>query len=347
MLVHFSLGAVLVLFNFFASFYGKSSKIKVFSFAFILIFFYSAFRYDYGGDYFGYDDIHSDIINDFERKNMELGFSFLLSLFPSYYIFIIFQSFLYAVVMFYFFYNNILPKYFSFAILMIFITPSLLLDTFGAIRSSLVALIFLFSLRFVYSKILVHYLLFVSIASLIHLSAIFLFFIYFIVHSDLFSNKKLVMFVLTLLLFFGSQFKNLFINSVLDYSVFFRYIFYETELLRETGFYNLILLSPFLLIGYFIINSKSEASKLNLIYNQIAIIYIIIIFLRVDVLGRFAMYFWPVLLVAVINATLDRKKYIKYIVFAYLIFYSIFNLIVFYSIPGNFSLLKYKLIFFN
>lgn len=140
--VFIPLGIILVLITFLFRNNERSSR-TAFLIAFIFLFVFSAIRYEFGPDYFSYRDqfdyLKSMGINGYMAFNnhFEMGFLLFFDLFNSFFVFIIVHSLIWLGIFYWMFKNNVAYKYLYIVILMMFINSNLSLLNFVALRSTL------------------------------------------------------------------------------------------------------------------------------------------------------------------------------------------------------------------
>jgi len=151
-----------------------------------LVFFFLALRYDFGNDYMSYLNIFNDIngMGSFNPgyffiKGNEFGWLYLNRLFGlgglSFFTMIAALALLNCYVLYKFIKKYVSPRYYWFAIFLYIFHPYNMLVLSSAMRQALAFSIFLFSIDFIVQKKIGKYFFFISIATLFHTSAVFLF----------------------------------------------------------------------------------------------------------------------------------------------------------------------------
>ena len=145
--VFIPLGIILVLITYFSRYNERSSR-SAFLFAFIILFGFSAIRYEFGPDYFTYREqflqlkgLGIDGYLDY-NNHFEMGFLVFFNLFNSYFVFIIVHSLIWIGVFYWLFKNNVSYKYLYVVVLMMFINRNLVLLNYVALRSTMASCFF-------------------------------------------------------------------------------------------------------------------------------------------------------------------------------------------------------------
>ena len=312
----------------------KSSTFLLYTFMILLIII-SGFRYGVGADFFSYAYIFELIRSDgwgpvdfafVEVSLIVLGFGvqnqFLYLLFAA--ITLLFFAHFYRRYA----YNPV------FAMVLFALMPILFFGSFNGIRQFLAMGIFLFSLRFLVNRKLLHYMLVVLIASLFHKSALLMLPLYFIVHLQ--SSMQLYM-LLFLVYVVMLQFANYILYEVVGFS--YVYTLYPDRYDGSLGFkiYPLILL----FVGLFFIRKHLTQSFsannvfINMLYLGILIMLTpLFMDLPYMMVMRVSLYFLmvlPVLLVNVMPIIIDQPMKRIYFVFVLssVSFYYFFTLSVY------------------
>ncbi len=185
---------VIIIIGFFAVFFAWLKSIDKNNFglliSFILIFIFLALRYNYGNDYQNY-------VNLFQRATfskfidysinegnsiVEPGWIFLNFLFKpiGFEALVVFTSLLYCICYYVFFVRYVPKNYYWLAMLIFIFDPTFLLIQLSSMRQTIAVLIVILSLKYIYSKKLAIFLIYIIFASLFHKSALFVLPIYFL-----------------------------------------------------------------------------------------------------------------------------------------------------------------------
>ena len=282
--------------------------------SFFVLFVFLALRFDYGNDYMmyfkGFDDINSigwsEIYN--EKLHFEPGWVVLCIIFEpiGFFGMVAFFSFLWCHV-FYKLISDYVPiKLYWFAMFVLVFSTGNLLTHLSAMRQTLVIIIFIYSLQFIFNKQLLLYLVAIGVASTFHSSALLLFPIYFLQFVNFKINKYISITIVLLYIIFylvGQQirpFLNLLILSIHE-----DYLFYDDEGSFNSGFGLIINSFVFILI---LAHDKYYEGKLSFLIKLGVISYILSPFgLIILLIGRVQMYF-SVFLIVVYCLVYDSIK---------------------------------------
>lgn len=299
------LGTFAVLFAFLAKYNNFKYGIEI---SFFLIFLFLAFRYNFGNDYKEYYTVFYDITNNininlqFETYGqvIEPGWIILCWLFKpfGFYSLIVFHSFLYCIIYYYFF-KKYVPKNLYWLSIFIFIfDPTFLLIQLSALRQALAAIIIIYSYQYIYRKKIVLFILFLVSASLFHISALFFLPAYLLSFIKLRINNItniFIFFSFLVLIFFGKLLGSPLSTFISNY--FERYDSYKlVEGQIGTGFglaYHSLLL---LLTLHF---SKFQKKETAFLFNLSIVNFFILPFsIVISITSRLIYYFQPALLVS-------------------------------------------------
>lgn len=321
--------------------------------SFIIIWFYIGIRYEYGGDYTNYEvmfwDVKSGSVPDFDSL-----FYLLMSVFPHYYIFILFTSAIASISFYYLLKYYVDPIYYWFCILLIFLQVNLLILNCAAQRSALVVAIFIVAVRFIQSKKFIYYSILILIASAIHLSAIFLLPLYFLRYVKFnFVNQIIIVFLLITSLFAENYISDIIIYYVPLYGpdlIEARFSFYMAQIeetSREMALTHIpYILTSFLYLKYVPAEYKSKDE--NRIIMLLSIVMILLITFRIDMVGRYSMYLWPFYMIFIITILKYLKNHLyRMLLIVMTLFQSSWVLIKFFQQPYGKDFLNYKTIFSN
>ena len=323
--------------------------------SFFLIFIFLALRYDFGNDYLPYMDLFYEIniygdIDFFDSPwPQETGWIFLcwlckpIGFFGMIAVLALFNS----VILYLLFKRYVLKGYYCLSVFLYIAIPEFLLVQSSSMRQTLAILIFLFSLRYIYDKKLIKYVLCILFASLFHTSALVLLSVYLFTFLNYKISKTvgIVIFSIYLLLFSLGEYIVIYSNILLM-NYFENYLRYRGVSTIGTGIgvvYFSILLFLFL---YYQKNQKDE----NALIFKIAIVsyFFIPLSLFIPMVGRLDMYFCPVLIFGYPILYRSNKSPVYKIIFISLlvlmVIYQFFQF--FYSVTYGNSFFEYHSILF-
>lgn len=342
------------------SYFSSVTKDKRYlALCFILIFVFLGVRYDFGNDFFHYRDNFIliqklDIKQAFDLDiKKEYGFILLnklVSYIGGYTTLLLLLSLANSIVYYKFItrYNKSETYYFS--VFLYIMTPGLLLIQSSAIRQTIVILLFLSAIDFLYKKKFIKYLLVIFLASFFHKSALFLALLVFIPFLTSINPKRLSIVYLSLYfftLFFPEMITELLTIDLIrtdNYDLFniqYDEIYLKSEEVK-LGFGALLITVIFLLTLY----SFTKIHKSYRILYNIFFIYFISINLTysIPMLGRLTMYFMPLLIVVYPEVISSFKSYAsKLIVQSIIVFYYLFEFYQFFITPRWQSFFEYNM----
>jgi len=340
---------------FFAYLSDKSKNISWLKLSFIIIFLFSALRYGYGNDYFGYLEGFRNIRYTDSDAHFELGWQYLNLLFQPFGFFAMtatlaaFNSYIY-----YRFLKKYVPsQYYWLALFLYVFNPYIMLLHLSAMRQALAISLFIYSIDYIYKKDLMRYALCIVLASMFHKSAIIYLPMYFVFAKNwrLKQVKGFIVFILfSLILILANKLTPYFNYVVINYFEEYNIYFGSSKL--NSGFGLLMNVMIFVIIlMYAVSENKSERQKENnyILYNiAIANYFLYPLAFIVYLASRIGMYTAPAI-IAIIPIILNnngakdiRKLFLLLIVLATTLFsyYVFFNYTV-YSQPYS----EYKTIF--
>jgi hypothetical protein len=312
------LGILAVLFAYLNSYKEGKHGLKI---SFILIFFFLAFRYDFGNDYMGYYQDFLDVnryqsINYFDIAfHYEPGWLLLCRIFGKIGFFglVIFLAFINCAVYYRFITRYVPIKYYWLAVFIYVFDPGFMLIQASAMRQTVAICLFIFAIPYIYKKDIVRYSLCIVAGYFFHSSAIILLPIYFLGFFTRNITQKTAMIIVVLFLslfLFGPYLQpyiNLFVSNNFD-----RYEAYHSSAVIGTGIGLLYSSILFLLVLYF---ERFQRHTTALIFKLavIGFMFIPLSFL-LQIIGRIGMYFESATLVAypVILRNIN-KQYLKII----------------------------------
>lgn len=335
--------------------FSRKNK-QVLAIAFVMLFCFAAFRFEFGNDYVSYRLAHSRIRRGEDSLGIEILSTFLNLIAPNYYIYIAITSFIFVYALWKLITKNVPSKLAWISVFVLLINPYLFLMNLSTIRQCMALVVFMKAISYSRKKNWVVYCAFVVIASLFHKSAIVLLVFY----PWLNENKvtKWMMVTLIGILFVLLLSPQILLNmiekgiSVFD-SANYRYYFNNSSQnsLRAT------LLQAVSLV-YILINLPNLSGK-ALLYSKAWLISAILYVLayRLAVLTRFEMYFGIYSVVAfplVISESFKKNKrgtvlnFINRYIFPILIvIIYILKYYSFFTAPVWESFLHYRTIFFQ
>lgn len=302
--------------------------------SFFLIFLFLALRYNFGNDYMGYlrgfIEINRYSPVDFFDKTLhfEPGWIFLCRIFKplGFFTMVAVLSFLYC----YSFrkliinYNN--SNWYWLSLFILIVSPNLMLIPASAMRQSLACLIFIFSLKFVFERSFIPFVISILLASLFHYSILVLLPVYFL--FDLTYSSKLFSFILIASYVFVT-----FIGDILfPYGILFAetifkpyYDFYGLEEDRTAVnlLSSLIRVIPFIVAVFM---RQKYGNRINLFFINLFILSQLLVQISFfsPMINRFDMYFGISALIAIPLIFKFLWKYVTGRV--YCVFYLIYML---------------------
>jgi hypothetical protein len=288
--------------------------------SFLLIFLFLALRYQFGNDYNSYLGIFEEInsyasFNLFDKTiHVEPGWIVLCKLFkPLGFFAMVAVLALLNCIIYYRFIKSYLPvQYYWLAVFIYLFDPGFMLTHASAMRQSLTIAIFIFSIKYIFKKDAIRYILCIVIAWFFHSSALVLLPVYFLGLVNWKINKvtATIFFLLFLSLFVFSSSIMPYINQLV--SVYFdQYEFYQDPGSVGSGLGILYVSITFLLILYF---DRFQDKETSLLFKIGIISFIFIpLSLLIQLIGRMGMYFKVSLIIAypLIQMNLHKKAYRK------------------------------------
>jgi transmembrane protein EpsG len=346
------LGLLTVFFSYLSSFRKVDWGLR---FAFILIFFFLSFRYEFGNDYDTYLDLFHKFssldVYDFSNPyNLfyEPGWVILNFLFQNlgFFSMNIFLALLSCIVYFRFIVKYIPKNLYWLAVFIYVFTPSFLLLQSSAMRQSVGVAIFVFSIDYLIEKRFLPYLSLILLASLFHYYAIFLV----VVYPLIYFNKKIqflsslfLILSYSLLFILSKNLAPLFKGLLL--TVNDKYSAYTDQGSVNSGF-GFVYFTFLLLIILF--NDKKHNGEIGLISKISILSFFIIPFgLIIEMSGRFAMYLSPSVVAIYPNLVNNFKAmYFKHLFVFILIIFTLYQFFSFFYSKIYFPyFFEYKSIF--
>lgn len=299
MIIYLITGAIVLLFAYLSKL--RNNNYGLFS-AFIIIFLFLSFRYNYGNDYKGYLDLFYDINSNFKlyiggSYKTEIGWVFLNRIFHPFGFFsmIIFLALINCIAYYKFITKFVEKKYYWFAVLIYYFNSNFLLIQLSAMRQCLAIVLFIFSLDYIINKKYIKSFALLLLASSFHYSSFFTIPIIFI---SLLINLKIKLFhiailvVLFVYLFaFGNLFKSQF---MLISSLIFgdQYLQYQNLDISKPNLVNILTYSVTII---FILKYYNNFNSYYKFFVKLLIIGILIIPIGfiLPLASRLALYFLP------------------------------------------------------
>lgn len=284
------------------------NKILFFYFVLFLLLLMSAIRYDVGVDYINYAELYRES-STLNNRIKETGFALFFYIFNrigfSYEFFIILFSFLTI-----FFLTKFIKKsspYVFLSILIFYTFGQYYFNTFNAIRQTLAAYIFLYSLRLIEERrIKLYFLICIITTYFIHTSFLVLLPMYFVLrYSYSWMMKSIILVVLLL-----SSGIIVHLINMTFYSIYLEFTDFFSEVSATT--YFLLALSILFFVFDFSFKNKNQMEIILYNINFISLVLLSLIYLFngtsvVMPLSRISYYFTPVYIV-LIPLTISRLK---------------------------------------
>lgn len=303
MITYFIVGIIALFFSYLSKCYKNDIGLLV---SFILIFFFLAFRFNYGNDYSHYNHLFYDINANFVAYlkgdyRVEFGWVILNKIFyPFGFFTMIFSLALFYCIVYY----NFIKKFvksenYWFAIIIFYFNSNYLLVQLSAMRQTLAIILFIYSLNYIINKKYLKSILFIFLAFSFHNSAVI---IYPIVLISLFLNfkiniVKIVIIEIVFISFFviGELLK----SQLIDFMSFIfenRYLNYLDWEIEKPSLINIFVYSTLLIIVLKFYNRMDFKFK---ILNKLFVFGILFLPLGfiIPISGRMAYYFLPLSIV--------------------------------------------------
>lgn len=269
--------------------YNKKAFVPV---SFAILFVFSAIRYGYGNDYFPYMEIFEEIkiFGTHAHVSNEFLYILLNRIMPSFQVLIAVISFFYLLAAYKLITKNLSAEYQGLAVLIFLLNPRIFIISLSAIRQSVAITLFVLAVYFALKKKPILYMIIIIMASMFHVSAIFLLPMYFIANEKKVGNTYIIVFVSLLAgLLLSSGLLN-WVLSLLEgflssHTHYMHFLDGETNTLRAT------LLSSLYLI-YLLLNVKKLEGK-TLAFTKLYMVamFIAIMAFRIPLFTRFQQYF--------------------------------------------------------
>jgi transmembrane protein EpsG len=266
--------------------------------SFFLIFIFSAFRYNFGNDYFSYLEIYNEINTNVKNSlsgysRYEYGWVIInILLCKSSFQSIIILTSLFICISYYFLIKKYVPsKFYFFAVFIFYFDPTIFLVGLSAIRQSIAIVFLIFSIdKLVYKKYFQAF-LFSFLAFNFHYSSLILIPLLFLINY--FNNSvNLKWIIVYLSIYFSLYLYKDFLKEYLELiNLFFfenRYSSIESDL--SMNFSNFI---AYLIIIFFLIYSHNKLNDTNRLFVKLTLVGILIIPIDfiLPLTGRLTYYF--------------------------------------------------------
>ena len=336
------LGFISVLFAWKARYKNNYLGLKI---SFLIIFLFTAFRYDFGTDYSSYHSLFEEIIQhttyttlNSEDFRIETGWLILNYLFKplGFYIFIVVLSGFFSYTYYYLIKKYVPENYYWLAVFIYIFFYNLLLIQLSAIRQTLGISIFLFSINYVIEgRGSIKFILLTILSSFFHSSSLYLlllviFYIPKIRQSLKVGHVIIILFIF--LLVFGQVISSYF-PTILSTITGNRYeVWYESEIASEVSFLGGLLW--FTLLYIVVSYSRMQTENMRLIYNFCAIFFLVypltvIIFLS----DRMGYYFAPFCLIVFPHIlSIEQNRLKKNGLLAFFLIFVMYNFFKFFTI---------------
>lgn len=278
-------------------------------FSFLILFLFSALRYDFGPDYMAYFNIFNSIQDgtsswgqsDWLYKQLNLWI-------PNFFVLIALLSLFYTFSVGSLIRSNLKVKDYWFSFLILLINPYIFLVHQSSIRQTISICIVVLSISFIIKRKLIRYTVLVLIATGFHASAIIVFPLYFILNEKKIVswNKLAIIGGLAVLLF--TPIFDVIAYKMLEYMPIHYRFYYEQGLQNTTR--ATILSSVYFFVVLFNINKLHGR---EIIYGKLSLVatMLSILALRASMINRIGMYFDIFLIVTLpqIFSKIERKTH--------------------------------------
>lgn len=312
-------------------------------FTFFILYIFMALRYDYGNDYMSYFNNHA-LMNAGREAwgSSDILFYIINVLTPNFFVFIGITSMFYIISIRYLIKKNLVINQYWFAILILLINPYLFLVQLSSIRQTIAICCFIFAVNFAIKRKLILYIIMILIATGMHISAIILLPLYFILTNKPINKKHICLIITILILLIFTPLFDLIANKLLEYLPG-HYRYYYNQDLQNSLRATLISSFYFLLV----ISNLGKLKGREIIYGKLSLIstVISILAIKVSMITRIGMYF-DIFLILTIPHIFKRinKKLTRQILFIILISIYILRYYSFFNNPLWESFREYKTI---
>lgn len=202
---------------------------KILIAVFLILYAFSAIRYDFGNDYLSYMDKYNTIQQGGNPYSTEVLSTLLFKICPNYYVLIAISSIFYLAATYFLIKEDVNEQYYWIAVMIFIINPYLFFQSLSALRQYWATAFFMVAVRFSYKRKLLWYVFFVLVATLFHKSAIVLLPVYLIANDRAVTVKQICVFA-GLVCFAVLFSQRVFDEILLKLAALFRDINYEVYL---------------------------------------------------------------------------------------------------------------------
>jgi EpsG family len=352
MLVYWSIAMFTVLIHLLPVKKDNQYSVRLFV-SLIPLFFYGAFRVDFGLDYVGYEDFFDGVksIGYASNERMEIGYFYLNKILPTFRSLLILQSILLCAAYYYLFKWYIPAKYSWLGFLLLFLSgPLTVFFMLSGIRNGIAISILILSTNFTHKRKIILFVIFVFIASLFHKSVLLMApIIYFIANGTIIKRKNIIIWLSIMVFFLLSS--QTFILDYIDMFITFyfdRYAVY-VSFAKEHGTGAGILISVFSLgvstIILFLVKDKHFTAKENMILKLTLLFFLSYLLGPLNM--RMSQYFASFFIAgSIIIMNVGSKKLLKKVYFFAVFAYLIYALMLWFDNP-YYSYDTYQSVLFN
>ena len=313
--------------------------------SFIILWFFLAFRYNYGVDYINYNQLFYEPDTYGRSVETEPLFWWVMGLFEYYYQFIIFQTTVICLTFFYFIKKYIAPQYYWLFFIMFMCHSGMMFTITTAMRSGFAALVFIWSTELFYirkNKPLL-YLLSIVISYLFHNSSVLL--VLFPLAD--YITKKMHPKVWAILVGIGfiisitsiSNYIETLLSLLSDSSSLSSYSDYIGSKFGDSSFTVALTHLFFVIPGFYLFKYINEDKSASIEYKRIS--YLTLMFMLLHIIGidfqnRLTValcIFYIISIIALIRAT-KRDTIIRYAILGLVLFSTIWSTYVMFTIQA-------------
>jgi transmembrane protein EpsG len=295
-------------------------RLPFFIFTILSLFLFLALRYDYGNDYMGYLQLHSDI-NAGLKTRIDSDFLYRISniLFPNFFVFVIILAVIYIFCICLLIYSNLDASNSWLGFLLLTLNPQFFLVHLSSFRQTMAICAFIISIHFLKNKKRFLCFLFILIAAGFHKSALLLLPVPFFLNKQRICWKHYCIVILIIYIFLATPFLDFIINKLFIWLPQFHSYTYYIE--QETGnaLRGTITTS---LLALFVLKYINKLHCSELFYGKLALIgYIItIVAYKISALTRISMYFDIFSVVALPMIYIRNRSSIACKIYSFIIF---------------------------
>ncbi len=278
----------------------KINKKSLLLISFILLFLFSALRFEFGNDYNSYLNIYNIVQITGENNYYSANplFIFLNKISPTFQWFIAITSFIFLFAVYKLIKKNVSPEYHGIALLVFLLNPYIFIINLSAVRQGIAIALFIFAIHYAIKRNPVPYIILILAAAMFHTSAIVLLPVYFLVKPKKVSKGFLIGFIIVLfvLLLSSASFEWV-LNMFQDFLVNTRYNRYleNTQGNSLTATLIAVVYLIYALLNIRKLDGKAAAyAKLYLVSTGISVLAS-----RTNLFTRLDMYFIIFALVAI------------------------------------------------